>query len=222
MENGNNSSPKMNKKKMMIIVAALAVVIVVAAVVLLTNKKGVENNNEQNAPAVENTELSTDVIGADGEPAEIVPEEQKIEAQAQVPGGSLVTKDNKVITTEGIVTENNAVPASPTAPKQTPVIPKESLPASVIKLDVSAAGFSPNSFEVKAGAPVTMAVTSADQSTHVFFFDDASLSAVAIGIDPGTTRAITFNAPSKAGEYTFRCDVPGHAQRGETGKMIVK
>lgn len=221
MENGNNSSPKMNKKKMMIIVAALAVVVVIALVVLLTNKKGAENN-EPVAPANENTEQSTEVTGVDGTPAEVVPLEEKDGAKAQVPGGSLVTKDNKVITTEGIVTENNAVPASPTAPKQTPVIPKESLPASVTKLDVSATGFSPNSFEVKAGAPVTLAVTSADRSTHVFFFDDASLSAVAIGIDPGTTRAITFNAPSKAGEYTFRCDVPGHAQRGETGKMIVK
>lgn len=220
MENGNNSSSKMNKKKMMIIVAALAVVVVIALVVLLTNKKGSENN-ESVTPEQTTTE-STEVTGADGTPAEVVPVEVKNDAKAQVPGGSLVTKDNKVITTEGIVTENNAVPASPTAPKQTPVIPKESLPASVNKLDVSATGFSPNSFEVKAGAPVTLAVTSADKSTHVFFFDDASLSAVAIGIDPGTTRAITFNAPSKAGEYTFRCDVPGHAQRGETGKMIVK
>lgn len=220
MENGNNSSAKMNKKKMIIIVAALAVVIIIAVVVLLTNKKG--SNNEPVVNPEQTTTESTEVTGTDGTPAEVVPLEEKDGAKAQVPGGSLVTKDNKVITTEGIVTENNAVPASPTAPKQTPVIPKESLPASVTKLDVSAAGFSPNSFTVKAGAPVTLAVTSADRSTHVFFFDDASLSAVAIGIDPGTTRAITFNAPSKAGEYTFRCDVPGHAQRGETGKMIVK
>ena len=220
MENANNPSPKMNKKKMMILVAALTVVIIIAVVVLLVTKKG---NNTTTAPENQANEgTTTEVTGTDGTPAPAVALEEKNGAKAQVPGGSLVTKDNKVITSEGVVTQNNAVPASPTAPKQTPVIAKESLPTSVIKLDDSSTGFSPNSFTVKAGAPVTLAVTSADKSTHVFFFDDASLGAVAIGVDPGTTRAITFNAPTKAGEYTFRCDVPGHAQRGETGKMIVK
>lgn len=219
MENANNPSPKMNKKKMMILIAALAVVIIIAVVVLLVTKKGANNTA---TPEQTNEGTTTEVTGADGTPAPVVALEEKNGAKAQVPGGSLVTKDNKVITSEGVVTQNNAVPASPTAPKQTPVIAKESLPTSVIKLDDSATGFSPNSFTVKAGAPVTLAVTSADKSTHVFFFDDASLGAVAIGVDPGTTRAITFNAPTKAGEYTFRCDVPGHAQRGETGKMIVK
>jgi len=36
------------------------------------------------------------------------------------------------------------------------------------------------------------------------------------------TRAVTFNAPVEKGEYSFRCNVGGHAGRGEVGKMIVK
>jgi uncharacterized cupredoxin-like copper-binding protein len=53
-------------------------------------------------------------------------------------------------------------------------------------------------------------------------FNDPSLSAVAVGVSPRETRAITFNAPSTPGEYPFVCDVPGHAGRGEVGKMIVE
>ena len=85
----------------------------------------------------------------------------------------------------------------------------------------SAEGFKPSTFEVKAGQLVTMSLTSVDKMTHVLLFDDPSLAAVAIGVGPDETRAITFNAP-KAGEYAFHCDVPGHAARGEKGVMIVK
>jgi len=67
-----------------------------------------------------------------------------------------------------------------------------------------------------------VAVSSTDGYTHVFMFDDPSLSAVAVGVGPKETRAITFNAPAKAGTYSFHCDVPGHTARGEVGAMIVK
>ena len=81
-------------------------------------------------------------------------------------------------------------------------------------------GFSPNSFTVSAGAPVTISITSGDQYSHVFAFEDASLSAVAVGVGPGETRAITFNAPKTAGAYKFYSNIPG--QSGEAGVMTVK
>jgi len=137
------------------------------------------------------------------------------------PGTSPIsTSTGKVVTQEGKEVKNNVTPGTPEAPQQSNPVTPEALPASAVKLDVSSSGFSPNQFTVKAGAPVTLSVTSKDTQTHIFMFDNTSLSAVAIGVGPGETRAITFNAPSK-GEYTFKCDVPGHAGRGETGKMIV-
>lgn len=138
------------------------------------------------------------------------------------PGTSAIsTSTGKVVTNEGVEVKNDVVPGTPQAPQQSNPTSPEALPSAAIKLDVSAAGYSPNQFTVKAGAPVTLSITSSDTQTHIFMFDDSSLSAVAVGVAPKETRAITFNAPTKKGDYTFKCDVPGHAGRGETGKMIV-
>ncbi len=138
------------------------------------------------------------------------------------PGTSPIsTSTGEVLNTKQEVAKNDVTPGTPEAPQQSNPVSPEALPSAAIKLSVSASGYSPNQFTVKAGAPVTLSVTASDSQTHIFMFDDASLSAVAVGVAPGETRAITFNAPTKKGDYTFKCDVPGHAGRGETGKMVV-
>ncbi len=143
-------------------------------------------------------------------------------ASTLTPGTSPISETGKVVTPTGEQVKLNVTPGTPEAPQQSnPIASLKDLPPQTIKLSVSAAGYSPSSFTVKSGAAVTLAVTSADTQTHIFMFDDASLSAVAVGVGPGETRAITFNA-LKSGEYAFRCDVPGHKARGEIGKMIVK
>ena len=53
-------------------------------------------------------------------------------------------------------------------------------------------------------------------------FEDSSLSAVAFSLLPKTTKAITFNAPMKIGEYVFASNVPEEKSLGLEGKMIVK
>ncbi len=228
MKNGGTQK-KLNGKMIGII---LAVIIVLVLVILaLTSKKG----GETNTPAGENNPVAGQEQNETGEP--MVPGEGEgeqvntivTESGQVIPEGSIVEVpganpiiENVVVTPTGEVANNAAIPMSPEAPQQTAPVTKDTLPASVIKLDVTAAGFNPSSFEVKKGAPVTFSLTSADDITHVFMFDSPELSAVAIGVSPGETRAITFNAPATAGEYTFRCDVPGHAARGEVGKMIVK
>ncbi len=201
----------------------LAVVILVALVAIVMNaskKKAVTEVTPQDvvtedttAPVTEETTAPVPV------PVNVaIPKD----AHVDVVGANPVTKDNIVITSTGEVAKNDVVPMSPQAPQQTAPISVAQLPKSAVKVSVSAAGFSPSEFTVKAGAAVTFSVSSTDGLTHVFMFDDASLGAVAIGVGPSETRAITFNAPSKAGDYTFRCDVPGHSGRGEKGKMIVK
>ena len=89
-------------------------------------------------------------------------------------------------------------------------------------LDVSANGFVPNIFTVKAGEAITIALTSTDQWSHNINFSDPSLQAAETSVSAGTTRAFSFNAPSVKGEYNFSCSIPGHAARGEVGKMIVE
>jgi len=143
---------------------------------------------------------------------------------AQVQGGSMVTEGGKVVTEEGEPVDNAAAPGSPTAPQQSDPISEEAIPRGAIKIQVSAAGFKPSEFTVNSGEVVTLSVTSVDEQTHIFKFNDPSLKAIAVGVGPGVVRALTFNAPDKRGEYQFFCDVPGHVSPGrdETGTMIVK
>lgn len=224
MENNTNNDLQKKPNIKMIGIILAVVILIVLVVVALTSNKGSENNNtevntetgtEQTQPIVNEAGEEVEVVVT--ESGQIIPEGSRVEV-----AGANPIKDNIVVTPKGEAAKNDAVPMSPDAPQQTPPMPKAELPSSAIKLDVSATGFSPSSFEVKAGAPTTLSVTSADDSTHVFMFDDNALQAVAIGVGPGETRAITFNAPATSGEYTFRCDVPGHSMRGEVGKMIVK
>jgi len=216
-----------NKKKLFILLAVIVLLAIIIIIVVASGpKKNTSSNNQasedptvaqQSGPTPE--EIKAEIaLKAAGEVNPVLKD-----AKVTVPGASLVSKDNLVITPEGKPTENNVTPMTPTAPKQTPPITAPSkLTADVIKLNISTTnGYSPKEFSVNSDEPATIAVTGTDSFTHIFMFDNASLSAVAIGIGPNETRAITFNAP-KAGTYTFRCDVPGHAARGEVGKMLVK
>ncbi len=139
------------------------------------------------------------------------------------PGTSPIASSGEVIAPSGKTADNAAVPGSLSAPSQSVPIASSSIPASAIKLDISTAGgFVPSTFTVKPGAAITLSLTATDDQTHVLRFDDPSLQAVAIGIGPGMTRVISFNAPTQAGTYAFHDDVPGHAAAGDVGNMIVK
>ena len=111
---------------------------------------------------------------------------------------------------------------NPKDPRQSPLLTEAEIPKEAIKIVMTAQGFTPKSFTVNKGQEVVLSVSSGDEWTHVFKFQDESLSSVALGLGSDQTRVITFYAPSSKGEYEYYCDVPGHKQRGETGIMIVK
>ncbi|HPD08123.1 MAG TPA: cupredoxin domain-containing protein [Patescibacteria group bacterium] len=205
----------MNNKKTLWIIIGLAILALI--IIVVATSTGTKQQSTTSAPEETNVQVApTDL---DTETPIATPEEVQ-QAQPVIEGSSKVI-DNVVVTPTGKPVKNDAVPGSPEAPQETPPIAPEALPAGTIKLDVSAEGFNPVQFEVKAGQVVTLALSSVDNITHVLLFDDPVLAGVAIGVGPNETRAITFNAP-KAGEYGFHCDVPGHTARGESGKMIVK
>lgn len=204
----------MNNKKNLLIIAGVAILAIVLVMVVVVAGNKVGNNN-----ASKEAEVRVAPTNLDTETAIATPEEV-MQAKPVVEGTSKVM-DNVVVTPTGKPVKNDARPGSPEAPQQTAPISTDALPAGSVKLTGSAQGFNPATFEVKAGQLVTLSLTSIDKMTHVLLFEDAELAAVAIGVGPDETRAITFNAP-KAGEYPFNCDVPGHASRGEKGVMIVK
>lgn len=229
-----------NKKKLLpIILAGVAIIIVIVLIVLASSKKegGEKKPVVNKTPAGQQGAVGEDgmPLPGEGESGEVVDGEDMtgdgamaevnpvlVDAKAVVAGTNLISKDNKVITDAGIEIRTDVGSADPEAPRQTVMIDKDTLPASVIKIDATATGFTPSEFTVKKGEPITIALTAADEWAHTLNFNDPKLSAIFIGPSSGTTRALTFNAPTEAGEYTFYCANPGHINRGETGKMIVK
>ena len=209
-------------KKMLVLLGVIVVIILIIVVAALQGKKKAGTGTQINQPAATPAE-TTPATGPEGgtTTAPVVNEILK-DATIAAPGASAITKDNKVVTLEGKQTVNNVEQTSPLAPSESGPVKKENLSDSVIKLGVSAAGFSPNEFTVKPGAAVSVSITATDAYAHSLVFDDPSLSAIGIGVYSNETRVISFNAPTKAGEYAFYCNVGNHRSRGEAGKMIVK
>lgn len=211
-----------NKKKLFLLLGAIAIIALVIIVAASQSRKLKQAGPNTVMPSV--TPPADEVAPSKGaiEMASVTPEVIK-ESVAIASGTSLITKDEIVITPEGAPVKLNVMPSSADAPKESAPIDVTKVTASenTIKISVSAAGFVPNTFTVKEGQLVNFVLTSTDEFTHVWLPDDMSLIATALGTAGGETRVKSWNAPKK-GEYTFRCDIPGHAARGEVGKMIVE
>lgn len=187
----------MSKKQTIIFVLVVFIVLVaIIALVLKSQMKsgtGVPATGQTNAPGQSQTPVSSSVT----ENASVAPPVESI----QVAGPVL-----------------NALPGSPEAPKQEVVTP-DKIPAQAVKMNITASGFSPKTFRVKAGAEITLALTASDGNTHVFLFPNASLMGLTTMVLGGETKTLIFNAPI-AGSYPFRDDLP--AYRSNTGTMIVE
>ncbi len=218
-------SPDNKNKKLWVLLGVLLLMVIIIVIVVVQGKrsknnkiinKNVSNNSQQvqketTKNPTTNTATSTNnskVISLKG-------------TTVVVPGANPIAKDDKVLTTSGQVTKTDVSPASSLAPQQTLAISKKTLSASVIKLNVSAkTGFIPNSFTVKAGAPITVSITNQDTNQSATLgFVSPLLSGVILGTGPSETRAITFNAPTQTGNYKFIDGIPGHTAHGI---MIVK
>ncbi|MHB8903765.1 MAG: cupredoxin domain-containing protein [Patescibacteria group bacterium] len=207
----------------------LGVIVVIVIIIFAVSQKGKNLIN----PATKIPE-TTNNNPATTSPEEIAPSKSVVTLATATPeiiktatstafGTSLVTKDNKVITPTGAPVKLNVMPGNAAAPTESaPVKGAAAIPDSVntVKMSVSSAGFSPKEFTVKEGQLVNFVLTSGDEFTHVFRFDDDALLAAVLGVAGHETRVKSWNAPKK-GTYTFRCDIPSHAARGEVGKMIV-
>ncbi|KKT13608.1 MAG: hypothetical protein UV95_C0001G0145 [Candidatus Falkowbacteria bacterium GW2011_GWF2_43_32] len=208
----------------------LGIVVLVALIVAIAVLQGKQAANKDGRPA--ETIQPAAQQNANGEVApsksvvseEVVDMETLQEARPLAVGSSPITEDNIVVTSEGAPVKLNVMPSSPDAPKESAPIASADLVednAYTVKLSVSSAGFSPNTFTVKAGQLVNFVLTSTDEFTHVWRLEDPALIATALGVSGNSTRVKSWNAPEK-GEYAFFCDIPGHKGRGETGMMIVE
>lgn len=97
----------------------------------------------------------------------------------------------------------------------------------VIDIKADMGGFSPREVRVKAGRPVTVRLTSLDNSHHVdgggkhqWAVDELGVNIVA---PPEGSSSQTFT-PAKPGTYTFYCDIccGGRANPTMRGRLVVE
>jgi len=98
---------------------------------------------------------------------------------------------------------------------------------NVIDVKADMAGFDKKEIQVKVGEPVTIRLTSMDNSGHTdgggkhqLAVDELNLNIIA---QPLKSNYVTFT-PDKPGEYTFYCDIccGGKANPTMNGKIIVQ
>ncbi|MFA6995620.1 MAG: cupredoxin domain-containing protein [Patescibacteria group bacterium] len=220
---------KVDRNKILIVLGAVVLVVLVVLLALDQRQKiGAGKNNQGSGASVpvqslttaspEELAVSKGVIPL----ATATPETLKT-AQAVASGASLITASNIVVTPQGTPVKLNVAPASFDAPTESAPVASSSIPnnANTIKMTISAAGFTPNTFTVKAGQLVNFALTSTDNFSHIWMPDDPALTGTILGVAGMETRMKSWNAPKK-GTYPFHCVVPGHAARGEAGTMIVE
>ena len=212
-----NSIPK----HLIIIGSSLIVLAIVFVVLIIKNPGEIEAPIEtNNADYNNNVNLDDVVIDKDlkapSEEIEVV--DNLGSAIATTAGASLITSDGKVVNEKGQVVQNNANPMTDLAPKLSQPVNEDDLLPGTIKIVVDENGFSPNTFTVSAGQPVTVSLSAKGVSARLVF-ENSDLSALEIPARSGYTFAKTFSAPAP-GEYIFFQDMPG--KYSQTGKMIVK
>lgn len=98
---------------------------------------------------------------------------------------------------------------------------------TVIDISASMSGFDMKEIRVKAGEPVTIRLTSLDNSHHTdgggkhqWAVDELDVDVIA---QPESTNYVTFT-PDKPGTYTFYCDIccGGKANPTMNGQIIVE
>ncbi len=133
-------------------------------------------------------------------------------------------QENPPVTQPSGETPSAGIPEGPGKVKfysQSSPIASSDIPSNAIRLTVSENRFAPALITVPVGSPFTLAITSGNDETHVFKFNNPEFASIGLGVGPHQTRTITLSI-SETGSYGFHCDVPGHAPQGEVGRIMVE
>lgn len=97
--------------------------------------------------------------------------------------------------------------------------PSQPLPgATELTVSGDEFGFSPAAITVDSGSPVNLTLVNTGLLVHDLTIPELGFVIVA---DPGESVTGGF-VPERPGSYAFECSIPGHAQAGMTGTLIVQ
>lgn len=108
-------------------------------------------------------------------------------------------------------------------------------PSTSINVTMTDFAYSPNSFTVPAGKPISFSATNNGAVAHSFIImqlghevqahfsdtDQANVFWEQKEVQPGTSAQATFTAPTAPGTYQIVCGNAGHFEAGMVAKLIV-
>lgn len=175
-------------------------------------KKSIEAGKKETKNLLENPGPMAETVKAGSSSAVVV-----------LPGTSPVSVDTgEVLTKKGEVANTDASQGRLNSITDSYSVDPKELGGNTIKITINPRSVEPKEFTVHPGQAVSLALSNTASWSEVIIFQDPSLSAVAFSLLPNTTKAITFNAPMRVGEYLFYSNVAEERALGIEGKMIVK
>lgn len=113
----------------------------------------------------------------------------------------------------------NEVPITPVAAGEPTAQPLSMLPSTEPTVEMSDSfRFAPTDITVQAGEPVTVHLVNVGTANHQFDIDSLGIHSGPIA--GGTSKTMIFTILN-AGDYEFRCGMPGHTELGEVGTIRV-
>jgi len=121
-----------------------------------------------------------------------------------------------------------APPSAAAAPVQGPKAPGPFTASGTVDATGGQAGiqasdalkWQPDVITAKAGSKVTLSVQNTGNTAHNFVSPALNVAGDDIAIQK--TTPVNFTVPSQPGTYQFWCNIPGHAEAGMVGEIIVQ
>jgi probable HAF family extracellular repeat protein len=94
--------------------------------------------------------------------------------------------------------------------------PEQTVGQADVVVELGDIYFEPDTITIPADTEVQILLTNVGVGEHNFTIDELNIN---VDLAPSETATLTLSAP--AGEYEFRCSVPGHTEAGQIGKLVV-
>jgi uncharacterized cupredoxin-like copper-binding protein len=128
-----------------------------------------------------------------------------------------------ILSKNGVGYNNSAAVPSYTSPTITQITPSptSSSTAQVQKATISGSefAFTPSTFTLKKGQPAEITFKNNGAFPHNLSVTDLNVKTKTIM--PGEQDTIQF-IPDRTGQFAFLCTVPGHADKGMKGTLVVQ